>query len=262
MLRTSETRPSEEFPDVVVIVRGQLPKLEGERIAGAVGRLLARFRLGGGARIRVSAANCGSGPMLVQVNLTIAQRPVRMQTMTRGRGDVLPAVVRLEQQIRTVTTTPRHRPWPDPARPPLAVPVPGDIVRRKVFPLTTTDPSTAAAAMDALDFDAYLFTHAGTGADAVVYRAAPTGLRLAHQYRTRSPLSIRGAEDLPSIFSVDQHPAPSLTTEQAVDHLCGHGMPFLFFTDPARERGHLLYRRYDGDLGLVTPDDSYFAAVR
>ncbi|WP_280276005.1 sigma 54 modulation/S30EA ribosomal C-terminal domain-containing protein [Nocardia wallacei] len=261
MLRTSETRPSEEFPDVAVIVRGELPKLESERIAGAVGRLLARFRLGGGARIRVSAANCGSGPMLVQVNLAIADRPVRMQTLTRGRGDVLPAVVRLERQIKAVTATPQHRPWPDPTRPPLAAPVPGDLVRRKAFALTTTDPSTAAAAMDALDFDAYLFTHAGTGADAVVYRAAPTGLRLAHQYRTRSPLSVRGGDDCSSVFSVDQHPAPSLTAEQAVDHLCGHGMPYLFFTDPARERGHLLYRRYDADLGLVTPDSSCFRAA-
>ncbi|MBF6175616.1 sigma 54 modulation/S30EA ribosomal C-terminal domain-containing protein [Nocardia blacklockiae] len=251
MRRTSATWWSEEFPDVVVLVRGQVPRLEGERLAGAVGRLLARSHLGGGARIRVSGANCDTGPMLVQVNLTVADRPVRMQTMTRGRGDIMPAVVRLERQLETAAGSTR-RPWPDPSRPPLAVPVPGDLARRKAFALRTTDPSAAVAAMDALDYDAHLFTHAGTGADAVVYRAGPTGLRLAHQYRTRSPRTVGGPGAAP-VYSVDPHPAPALTADQAVDHLCSYGMPFLFFTDPASDRGHLLYRRYDADLGLITP---------
>ncbi|WP_406108004.1 hypothetical protein [Micromonospora globbae] len=31
------------------------------------------------------------------------------------------------------------------------------------------------------------------------------------------------------------------------------GRPFVFYTDRDTRRGTLLYRRYDGDLGLVAP---------
>jgi hypothetical protein len=43
MLRASEPWSSATFPDVVVITRGRVPVIEGERFAGAVGRLLERL---------------------------------------------------------------------------------------------------------------------------------------------------------------------------------------------------------------------------
>ncbi|MEV4129547.1 hypothetical protein [Nocardia sp. NPDC049707] len=47
--------------------------------------------------------------------------------------------------------------------------------------------------------------------------------------------------------------APLLSEAQAVDLLCRDGLAFLFFTDSRSGRGHLLYRRYDADPGLITP---------
>ncbi|GGK63305.1 hypothetical protein GCM10011591_39490 [Nocardia camponoti] len=105
--------------------------------------------------------------------------------------------------------------------------------------------------MDAMDYDVYLFTDAPTGEDAIVYRAGPIGLRLARQHRMHPPdLSAH----LP--VTINPHATPSLYEKQAVHRLCHHGLPFLFFTDSDTGRGHLLYRRYDGDLTLIIPLES------
>lgn len=50
--------------------------------------------------------------------------------------------------------------------------------------------------MDAMDYDAHLFADAEAGEDAIVYRAGPTGLRLARQNR--------------------MHPSDALSTETLV----------------------------------------------
>lgn len=55
------------FPEVVVYARGRLPVLERERIAGAIGRALQRFDLPARARVRVTTANCETGPMLIDL---------------------------------------------------------------------------------------------------------------------------------------------------------------------------------------------------
>ncbi|MGF6887446.1 hypothetical protein ABIA39_005955 [Nocardia sp. GAS34] len=34
---------------------------------------------------------------------------------------------------------------------------------------------------------------------------------------------------------------------------CEYGWPFVFFRDPACHRGCVLYHRYDGHYGLLTP---------
>ncbi|WP_244199895.1 sigma 54 modulation/S30EA ribosomal C-terminal domain-containing protein [Amycolatopsis thailandensis] len=54
-------------------------------------------------------------------------------------------------------------------------------------------------------------------------------------------------------MTVSGQPAPVLTTEDAVDRLGLLGLPFLFFLDLERARGNVLYRRYDGRYGLITP---------
>jgi acyl dehydratase len=43
-----------------------------------------------------------------------------------------------------------------------------------------------------------------------------------------------------------------MTEEQAVAHLDLAGDPFVFHLDPATGRGRVLYRRYDGNYGLIT----------
>ncbi|MEV6426372.1 sigma 54 modulation/S30EA ribosomal C-terminal domain-containing protein [Nocardia sp. NPDC051463] len=219
--------------------------MEIERVAGAVGRLLARYAIEGGARVKIAGANCANGPLLVQVNLRVRGTPARIQTLTPGAGVVLPAVVRLEELIRRLSTGRQTSLGPDPTRPPLASSGAGVIIRRKHFTLLMAAPATAVSVMDAMDYDAHLFTDAATGADAIVYRSGPSAIRFARQ-RLHDPSAA-------SSVTVDAVLAPELSEAQAVDRLCDAGLPFLLFTDPGDGRGHLLYRRYDADLGLVAP---------
>lgn len=229
------------FPDIVVFPRGPIAELELERVAGAVGRLLTRNGVDGGARVRVVVANCPSGPQLVQVNLCVRGTPARVQTITPGAGMVLPVVLRLERLIERLTTKQRVAPEREPIRRLLAASGHGTITRRKNYSLLVGPPDAAAAVLDAMDYDAHLFVDAETGADAIVYRGDPAGIGLV-----RAPCDPAAAD--PKI--------PELSETAAVDRLCTIGLPFLFFIDPVSRRGHLLYRRYDADLGLITPRTS------
>ncbi|NNH71113.1 hypothetical protein HLB23_14770 [Nocardia uniformis] len=254
MLRVSEAWSSTAFPGIVVFAGGRVPKLEGERISGAVGRLLARFDVTGGVRVRITGPNCGFGPMLVQVNLRVARTPVRIQTLIYGPGEALPVVLRLERQLLALRETWRQRSWPDPTRLALDAPGAGRITRRKAIALRADEPLTAAAAMDAMDYDTHLFTDSETGEDAIVYRAGPSGLRLARQHHVRPPRASAAASQ-PGALVTNPRPAPALTETCAVERICDGGLPFLFYTDADTGRGHLLYRRYDADLGLIAPDN-------
>jgi hypothetical protein len=106
-----------------------------------------------------------------------------------------------------------------------------------------------------MDYDVHLFTDAETGEDAVVYRAGPSGLRLARQRRMLPPgwswSPPTASPPVPLI--VNSRPTPTLWKAAAVGRVCEYGLRFLFFTDPASGRGQLLYPRYDGDLALITP---------
>ncbi|MEV5836973.1 sigma 54 modulation/S30EA ribosomal C-terminal domain-containing protein [Nocardia sp. NPDC052112] len=225
------------FPDIVVFPCGPIEELELERVAGAVGRLLTRSGVGGGARVRVVGANCRSGIQLVQVNLCVDGIPARVQTVTPVPGMVLPVVLRLERLIERLTTKQRVALELEPMRQLLAASGQGTITRRKNYSLLVGPPDVAAAMLDAMDYDAHLFIDAETGADAIVYRADPAGFGLLR------------ALDPPA----EPRPIPELSETAAVDRLCTVGLPYLFFIDPASHRGHLLYRRYDTDLGLITP---------
>lgn len=259
-MRSPEPWSAQADPDIVVISHGHVPPLEAERVAGAVRRLFTRRRIEGGARVRLSGPNCDAGPMLVQVNFRVRDTPARIQTITPGGGNVLHALVRLEQQIEWLSKPWQPRPWPDPAPRRLAVPEEGVITRRKSYPLLVDEPTAAVVVMDAMDYDAHLFTDGATGEDAVVYRAGPSGLQLARQHRMHPPQRSGTAAAEPVPLTVNPHPTPTLTEAGAVEWLCGHGLPFVFFTDAATGRGPLLYRRYDGDLGLITAADVDTAA--
>ncbi len=252
MLQASQAWSSISFPDVTVFAGGRVPALEGERFAGAVGRLLQRDHVPGGARLRITGPNHDSGPLLIQVNLHLGDIPARVQTLTHGHGDALPAVVRLERQIKALRTSWQPRSWPDPTRPPLDSPGPGGLARRKSVSLTVSRPLAAAAVMDAMDYDVHLFIDADTGEDAVIYRAGPRGLRLARRYSVHPP---RSATDGPGPLTINPRPAPTITETRAAARVCEYGLPFLFYTDPNSGRGHLMYRRYDADLTLITPTD-------
>jgi hypothetical protein len=82
----------------------------------------------------------------------------------------------------------------------------------------------------------------------VLYRAGATGYRLA-QLTPQPDLVTPGY--LPVTSS--KQPAPLLTIDEAIQRLSLAGLPFVFYLDADHARGRLLYHRYDGHYGLITP---------
>ncbi|MEV4372693.1 sigma 54 modulation/S30EA ribosomal C-terminal domain-containing protein [Nonomuraea sp. NPDC049637] len=131
-------------------------------------------------------------------------------------------------------------------RPPHPAPPAGERRIVRTYTAARAVPDEAAVDMDDLDYDFLLFTEAATGQDSVIYRTGD-GYRLAQ---------LDPRPDLPAptcaAISVSPLPAPRLTAAQALDRLELTGFPFVFFADSATGAGCLLYRRDDGDYGLVT----------
>ena len=105
---------------------------------------------------------------------------------------------------------------------------PAEVLRRKTFashPLTTDE---AAYEMDLLDHDFYLYTDRETGGQAVIHRGEDgTG----HDVLLA-----------PAVLSEDQ----------AREHLDLAGEPFVFYLPDHDGQGRVLYRRFDGQYGVIT----------
>jgi hypothetical protein len=200
-------------------------------------------------RVRITAAASPGGPGLAQVNLRVRGAAARVQVAGPSVAAAIDtAASRLRRQINRMTVAWEPWPWPDPERRSLGMPGPAVIARLKSFRLLTDTACQAAAILHAMDYDAYLFTDAEMGEDAIVFRSGPTGLCLARQRTMRPP-------SLPSLLPLTVNPrrTPTLSAAQAATRLAEGWLPFLFYTDHDTGRGNLLYRRYDGDLGLIAP---------
>ncbi|MFB9357427.1 sigma 54 modulation/S30EA ribosomal C-terminal domain-containing protein [Actinoplanes nipponensis] len=126
---------------------------------------------------------------------------------------------------------------------------PRGLVRHKARPPAVHDVTTAAAlTMDLRDYDFYLFTDDHDGHDRVAHRAGPTGYHLA---TLKATTLIDHAPNSP--VEADGDPVPSVTLPEAIRHLDTSGRAFLIFAGAATTRAEILYRRYDGQLGHVTP---------
>ena len=193
---------------------------------------------------------------MVQVNLRVRDAPARVMVVTAGTGDLTPALARLDRQIELLSAPWRPRPWLDLTRRILTAGPDAVVARRKAVLPQRLTPMQATEVMDAMDYDAHLFTDVETGEDAVVYRAGPSGLRLARQRQVFPPgWPSSNLSGPPVPLVVNPRRAPVLTDAAAVRRMREHRSRLLFFTDPASGRGQLLYPRYDGNLGLIAPVD-------
>ncbi|MEV4708516.1 HPF/RaiA family ribosome-associated protein [Actinoplanes sp. NPDC049316] len=122
------------------------------------------------------------------------------------------------------------------------------IIRHKAYELARATPDEAIFDMEQLDYDVHLFTDERTGRDAIVYRAGPTGYRLTRLRPLEQPET-----GVTAPLTISNQPAPRLTPAEAIERLNLTGQPFLFYADAADGRGRLLYHRYDGHYGLITP---------
>ncbi|MET8428918.1 sigma 54 modulation/S30EA ribosomal C-terminal domain-containing protein [Nocardia sp. NPDC004860] len=234
-------------PVVEVIVDGTISGQEMDRARAELAEVLRRHGLAGSASLRLTRDAHVAGTSVAQVNLCVAGTAMRCQIHGPGTVVVRLAAERLDRALNRQLAQAPPRWAPDPDRAPLVtIGEERPIVRRKHCVPHRCDPAAAVATMDALDYDAHLFTDLDTGEDAIVYWAGPLGVRMARQRRACPP---RDFEHLP--LTMNPHPTRTLTESAAALRLCGYGLPFLFFTDAGDGRGRLLYRRYDGDLGLV-----------
>jgi ribosome-associated translation inhibitor RaiA len=255
--------------DVETVVRGDIPadaRTGAEQMVRALAGHAQEPVLHARIRLTRSADPARERPVIAQVNLDVNGRLVRAQVAGASAHEAIDLVHdrarhRLERLARhwearrggqpgleahewRHSQAATHRPdfYPRPAED-------RQVVRHKAYELATATPDEAAFDMDLMDYDFHLFTDAESGRDAVVYRAGPTGYRLAF---VGGPPE-RRAEPTAAPVAVSRRPALLLSVFEAMDQLDGTGRPFLFYADPGSGRGHLLYRRYDGHYGLITP---------
>ncbi|MFE7561870.1 sigma 54 modulation/S30EA ribosomal C-terminal domain-containing protein [Kitasatospora sp. NPDC057500] len=220
--------------------------------------------------LRVRVGTIGAAGVLTQVNAEVDGRRIRVQEAAADLGEALDRLSEgLRARMAAVTSGWTPRPWPRrprtralltdagpeapaalaeaaAARPGLPYPArPQRIVRRKRAQLVWCSPDAAARTMDAMDYDIHLFTDPATETDAVVYRVGPTGYRLARTVAAGPPTRPAVA------MTLSPCGAPELTEDQAVVRLTAAELPYLFFAQPGSGRGRVLYRRFDGGLGLI-----------
>lgn len=204
-------------------------------------------------------------PVTAQASAQFDGRRVRAQVAAATSheaidllGDVLRhRMTRLEQRWeadygRIPSTTPyewrhdheqTHRPGYHPLRP-----RDRKVLRHKAFELALCTPDEAIEDMELMGYRFRLFTDLESGQDSLVCRLGPTAYRLAqvkpdpgHTWRTRAAMT------------TCPYPASRLSLAEAVERMNLTGWSFVFYADPATGRGRVLYRRYDGHYGLITP---------
>lgn len=260
--------PSVDTADVQVIVRGDLPAdvtdYARNKILALAGRLnypVLHVRI----RLTHQPDPAIARPVRAQTTVDLDGRLVRAQAAgTTGREAVDLLVDRLRHRLerlhqhwqarrggQPVADPHQWRHGSEPAHRPPYYPRPVEqrqILRHKSFSPARVSPDEAAWEMYRMDYDFHLFTEAATGVDAVIYRGGPTGYRMARL------ASGPGWLDLSQVpITLSPHPAPTMAVAQARQRLEATGLPFVFFAEPDTGRANVIYHRYDGHYGLITP---------
>jgi ribosomal subunit interface protein len=257
-------------PDQVhITIRGQVPREAVEYAAEKVARttricrdpvLLAEVTLteeGDPARER---------PAVAQATLDVDGRPIRAHVAATGMLEAIDLLEdRLGQRLRRheerlhLKGGARHRTgshddgeWRHgdlPTQRPEHYPLPRDerqLVRTKTFALAPMSIDEAAYDLDMSGHDFYLFTLSETGTDAVLHYRSDGRLGL----QLPEGVDVRATDE-----QVATSAAPTLSTDAAIERLEAGDEPFVFFLRPDTGRGEVVYRRYDGNWGLITSQE-------
>ena len=153
---------------------------------------------------------------------------------------------RLEDRRRSGEPDTNHRP-------PGYATIPADerqVVRHKTLALHPMPMEEAADEMDQLDHDFFLFRDADHDLDRVVYHNRSRSIYVVPEV---------AGEDLPGDTRPPINPGRlvlnHLTLTDAEALLNEGDEPFVFFATPGSDRGQVVYRRFDGHYGLITPAD-------
>lgn len=123
-----------------------------------------------------------------------------------------------------------------------------EVVRHKTFAVAPMSPDEAVLDLELLDHAFFLFNDAATGEDCVVVRAEGGGYELLRPEPD-------GVVDAVAPIRASTRHGPPMPLEDALDVLNLSEDRFVFFRDIDSGRGRVLYRRYDGHYGLITPAD-------
>ena len=255
-------------PDVQLQTHGAVPATDGDYLRQKVAAVLRQAPepvLFARARLSVMADPAVARPSIAQVNVDLNGRVVRAQVARETMQDAIDAVAdrlrdRMERAARNWQAIRGRRPLPDshewrhtsvPGERPTWFPRPAEerqIIRHKTFDLRRMSVEEAVLDMDLLGYRFHLFTDDATGSDSVVALDDDPPYRLSQV----DPQPDRIASDGDRLSVSPQSP-PLLAVDEAVERLEVSGAPFVFFQDVATRRGCVLYHRYDGNYGLITP---------
>ncbi|VBA34654.1 Dormancy associated translation inhibitor [Mycobacterium attenuatum] len=248
--------------------RGELPgAVDYARTKiGQLGRLAHRPVLHARVRITEHRDPAVEQPVVAQGNLDVDGRLVRAQAQGETAQEAIDLLEsRLRHRLERIAEHWESRrggqpaagshEWrhvSEPSQRPSHFPRPADerrVIRRKSFTMAPCAVDEAALEMNMLDYDFHLFTEKSTATAGVLYRGGPTGYRLA----LVAPVPADQLSPFELDLTISSQPAPCLSLDEATERLGLLGLPFLFFIDAAQGRASVLYHRYDGHYGLITP---------
>jgi len=259
----SNTTDAQPVFDVDVTSHGEFPGAAdyARTKIGELGRLAHRPVLY--ARVKLARHHDPAvlNPVVAQGNLDVSGRVVRAQVHGASAREAIDRLeAALQRQLEHLAEhwelpkkgarAPR-RPWAEEHRPghPIRSADEAEVIRRKTFAMAPCTADEAADEMDLLDYDFHLFTEKATGAVGVMYRAGSTGYRLAMV----APDLAEGLGEFHRPVTVSDAAPPCLREQDAVERLTLLALPFLFYIDAAQGRASVLYRRIDGNYGVITP---------
>jgi hypothetical protein len=253
-------------PVEVAVVHGEVPEsvldLAREKV-GAVLHLAPAPVLFARVTLAHEAAPGIQRPAVAKAVLDVNGRPVRAHVAAGSFGE---AVDLLEAKLRhglEILAEKRQAIRHEPARPtagswrhgmlptarPEWFPRPVEerqLVRRKAYLLNRQTVGEAAEDLELLDQDWVLFTEQASRADAVLEHL-DGGYRLTLA-STATPASTDLGEPLEARAGV-----PRMELDDALTLLNELDTPLVFFADRDTGRGRVVYRRYDGHYGSLTP---------
>ena len=122
------------------------------------------------------------------------------------------------------------------------------------FAAGTSTVDEAVFDLNALGFDFLLFVESTSGADALIERVDERHDAYVVRFAGGPETAPDWADPAPVVsVDLDQRPAPELTRDEALGVLDNGGLTRVFYRDPATGRAHVLHRRFDGHLGVITP---------
>lgn len=234
---------------VRVETRGKVSRRMAERAAVKIDSLLRRAPgpvLSTRVTLTMAANRATEQPAVASVNVDMNGRFVRAQATSESMGGAIEQLVsrlRVRLDRAGLSWTDVHGSLPPsepdgwrhrktPAHRPVYFPrtaAERSLIRQASRASGTLTAAEAAAELDLLDYDFLVFIDASTGADAMISRSGG---------------------DYPVILA---EKAPRLVAADAITRLDALGEQFMFFLDADSGRGNVIYHRYDGHYGLLTP---------